>query len=364
MTKPLLTVCVITYNHVKYIEEAIDSILAQEVDFSWKLVIADDFSTDGTKEILERYKAKYPELIDLILQKSNVGPESNWLDLMSYPTSKYVLYAEGDDYLTDPKKLQKQVDFLEHHKDYSICFHPVKVIYEDSSYPDEIFPTSEFRHNKDVLELKDLLQNNFIQTNSAMYRWRFTDEKIKTAFPKSISPGDWYLHIIHAELGEIGFIDSVMSAYRRHNAGLWWDAGNNKGLFWEKQAIPHARLYEHLLDSFGDNAELRNPIELHIDEAIEGVALVSSPGRERILQEIFDKFPTFIPGYITRASKRLSKLENDINYILKVKSDEKAMYDKTVALLEADNKRFKKSLTHKVEQKVRRDLKRIRKVQK
>ena len=123
MESSLLSVRLITYNHEKYIRQAIDSILAQKVNFTWDIVIADDFSTDSTRSILIEYEKKYPNLIKLILQKENVGPARNFVDLISFKTSSYIAYIEGDDYWTDSLKLQKQVDFLEKNIDYSICFH-------------------------------------------------------------------------------------------------------------------------------------------------------------------------------------------------------------------------------------------------
>ncbi|MBA3704787.1 MAG: glycosyltransferase, partial [Bacteroidetes bacterium] len=111
----------ITYNHVNYIRQAIEGVLMQNVDFTWELIIADDCSTDGTREILLEYKRKYPDFIKLILQEKNVGPRQNWFDLINAPLSKYIAYFEGDDYWTDPLKLQKQVTFLESNSNYSFC---------------------------------------------------------------------------------------------------------------------------------------------------------------------------------------------------------------------------------------------------
>jgi len=128
--EPILSVCLITYNHVKYIEQAIEGVLMQQVDFSFELVIADDFSTDGTRELLLAYKKKYPELIKLILQKKNVGPAKNWMNLITFPQCKYIAYFEGDDYWTDPYKLQKQVDYLERYSSCVGCFSDTSVINE------------------------------------------------------------------------------------------------------------------------------------------------------------------------------------------------------------------------------------------
>ncbi|HSX29859.1 MAG TPA: glycosyltransferase [Candidatus Saccharimonadales bacterium] len=264
--KPVLTVCVITYNHARYIREALDSILAQKTNFEWQVVVADDRSTDGTRDILLEYEKKFPKRVHLILQKHNVGAEENWLDLIAYPKSKYLLYMEGDDYFVDNTKLQKQVDFLEAHPDFSLCFHPVRVVYEDGSKEDELFPTPEQRAHKKVLKLNDLLAYNFIQTDSVMYRWRFAAEDVKEAFPRNIIPGDWMLHLMHAESGKIGFIDAVMAVYRRHPGSMWWQAEQNKQEFWKKYAAPHLRLYREMLKRYGDTKSSRIIIAKKISE--------------------------------------------------------------------------------------------------
>ena len=128
MKKPLLSVCLITYNHANYIEQAIEGVLMQSVNFSWELIIADDFSTDGTREILLKYKEKYPNFIKLLLQEKNVGPGKNFSDLLNEPQSKYIAYFEGDDYWIDPLKLQKQVDFIESHPDYVLIHSDIFII--------------------------------------------------------------------------------------------------------------------------------------------------------------------------------------------------------------------------------------------
>jgi len=242
MSKPLLTVCIITYNHSKYIKQALDSILAQELTVDWKLVIADDKSTDGTREIILEYQKMHPKYIELVLQKRNVGPEQNWLDLLSRAKSKYVLYAEGDDYFTDPRKLQTQVDFLEDNLNHALCFHPVSVVYEDGSLPDERFPNFE-QHHKIEFNFNDLLGSNFMQTNSVMYRWRFEKEDILKVFPRNIAPGDWMLHILHAQKGKIGFIDKTMAVYRRHASGVMWDSHAGLDNLWSKRGIEYLGLF-------------------------------------------------------------------------------------------------------------------------
>src|SRR6187402_2860382 len=120
---PLVSVCLITYNHKEYIVQAIESVLMQKTSFGWELIVADDYSTDGTRDILLEYQKQYPELITLILQEHNVGPAKNWMTLMEKPRTKYIAYFEGDDYWTDPLKLQKQVNVLEKNDELAIAAH-------------------------------------------------------------------------------------------------------------------------------------------------------------------------------------------------------------------------------------------------
>jgi len=305
MDKPLLSVCLITYNQVQYITEAIDTILMQKTNFSWQLVIADDYSTDGTREILLEYKKQFPDLIKLILQKNNVGPEHNWLDLMAYPKTKYVIYAEGDDYFTDPKKLQLQVDFLESHQDFSLCFHPVKVIYEGESRPDEVFPNPEQRFRKKVLGLEDLLRSNFIQTNSAMYRWRFIEENIKDVFPKNVSPGDWFLHILHSQVGKVGFIDKVMSVYRKHPGGLWWNSYKDINKIWKKYGVEHLTFFVELLKFYGSNPAYKKIINQHIAEMIDNLIKANGKNGNGLLTKAFHKYPELAEYFVLRQHQRL-----------------------------------------------------------
>ncbi len=220
-----VAVICITYNHVDFISSALNSMLSQHTNFDYEIIICDDASTDGTQEIIRKYQKKHSN-IKATLRSKNVGALENFIDCLNNASSKYLIVNEGDDYFTDPHKLQKQVDFLDLNPDCSICFHPVKVIWEDGSQPESIFPEPDFIFNKKKLSIDDLLQHNFIQTNSCMYRWRFNGvERIRDVFPKNIIPGDYFLHLLHAEKGKIGFIPDIMAIYRKHSGGIWHGVG-------------------------------------------------------------------------------------------------------------------------------------------
>jgi glycosyltransferase involved in cell wall biosynthesis len=123
---PLLSIVTITYNHEPFIAKTIEGVLMQQVNFPIELIIAEDCSTDGTRAICQQYAEQYPALIRLITSESNVGAIANERRAMLAARGKYIAFCEGDDYWTDPLKLQKQVDFLESHLDYSVTFHRCK----------------------------------------------------------------------------------------------------------------------------------------------------------------------------------------------------------------------------------------------
>lgn len=138
-----LSVIFITYNHKNYVERALNSVLSQETDFPFEVVVGDDCSTDGTQDILKRIAAKYPEheathpgdrQVRLFCRKENTGgrPTLNVYETTKRCTGEYLAYLEGDDYWTDPHKLQMQMDFLEGHPDYTACTHSMKMVDENS----------------------------------------------------------------------------------------------------------------------------------------------------------------------------------------------------------------------------------------
>lgn len=123
MREPLVSIVCITYNHEPYLRKALDSFLMQKTSFAYEIVLAEDCSTDGTRRICEEYAAKYPDIIHYIYRDHNVGYNENEYEAMSAAKGKYIAYCEGDDYWTIPDKLQRQIDFLENHPEYSVCWH-------------------------------------------------------------------------------------------------------------------------------------------------------------------------------------------------------------------------------------------------
>ncbi len=226
MNKPLLSVCLITYNHVSFIRQAIEGVIMQKVDFKWELIIADDCSTDGTREVLLEYQRQYPEEVRLLLQGKNVGPAKNWFDLMAKPLGKYIAYFEGDDYWSDQYKLQKQIDFLETHPAYVGCFHNAEERYIDEDYKASyLYCSIPMAKNISFLELS---YGNLIPTCSAVYRSNLFGD-----FPEwlyKLKMGDWPLNLLNAQFGDFWYMPQVMGVHRLHSKSTWMlqDAEKNR----------------------------------------------------------------------------------------------------------------------------------------
>jgi glycosyltransferase involved in cell wall biosynthesis len=219
---PSISTCITAYNHAKYISQCLDSVLMQETGFDYEILVGEDDSSDGTREICIEYAQRYPDRIRLFLNdRKNViyingRPTGRWnvINLLMSAKGKYIALIDGDDYWTSPHKLQKQADFLDDNPDCSMCFHDVQIVSEEGNLISVESPRGKRRR----YFLKDLLKGNFIHTCSVMYRRglfkEFPDWFYKTPL------ADWPLHILNAEHGDIGYISEVMGAYRIHCAGI------------------------------------------------------------------------------------------------------------------------------------------------
>lgn len=218
METTLLSVCFICYNQSAYVRQALDSVLAQDINFSWELVIADDCSTDGTREIVLEYQLNYPELIRVLPRDKNLGPAKNFIDLINSAKGKYIAYLEGDDYWTMDTKLKQQVGFLEEYPQFSICFTDcLETFSEDLADPaNHLFmkPGSQ-----SVTTANELIFRNYIPTCTVVFR-----NKLFEKFPDwyaGLKVGDWPLHLLNAQYGAIKFLPVVSAVHRNHSSGVW-----------------------------------------------------------------------------------------------------------------------------------------------
>ncbi len=216
MNDIIVSACIITYNQEKYIEQCLQGAVEQKVNFSYEIIIGDDYSTDRTGEIIQRYSAQYPGLIKYFRREKNLGMNKNWIETIKNCSGRYIAICEGDDYWTDPNKLQKQVDFLDSHSKFSLSFHNALIVYENGN--NQTIPFCD-PDQKATSALPDIIKKNFIPTASILFR-KANVESIPGWFDK-IKMADWALHILNARHGKLGYLNEIMSVYRIHDNGIW-----------------------------------------------------------------------------------------------------------------------------------------------
>ncbi len=258
-----VSIVCLTYNHEKFIKNALNGFIGQRTNFDYEVIVHDDASEDGTQKIILEYASKYPSIIHPILQKTNQYSKGIYiLKKFIFPKIRgdYVIFCEGDDYWIDCYKLQKQVIFLDNNLDCSMVFHPVLVHWEDLRRRDKIFPSVDFIKNRNFFVFEELLEKNFIPTCSVMYRWRFHSDS-NDLMPDDIFPTDWFLHLLHAQIGKVGFLSEIMAVYCRHSAGVWTGA-EQSGEWFRVRGLPFLRFY----------IALQNQFDIDCKEKIEDLA--------------------------------------------------------------------------------------------
>jgi glycosyltransferase involved in cell wall biosynthesis len=208
----LISVCLVTYNHEPFIGQAIDSVLMQNINVPVEIVIGDDCSTDRTREICIDYQKRYPKIIKLRIPEKNLGATPNFIENIKACKGKYISILEGDDYWTDPDKLQKQVDFLESHLDYSMV-HTGKITMCNGN----IYNENSREINSGVI-IEDLLNENLISTLTVMVRSDIYKLAIKRALPYA-KKYNWRMfdYPVWLEIAlncKIGYINEVTGVYR------------------------------------------------------------------------------------------------------------------------------------------------------
>ena len=208
---PIVSVWVLTYNHVNFIRPCLDSILNQETSYTFEICIGEDDSTDGTREICQEYAEKYPDIIRLFLRdrddQKREGCEGVWqfnfIETFKVCRGEFIATCDGDDYWSDNKKIQKQIDFMLVHPELSGCFHKIgqvdqngKIISPDMGYP----PVRQESYSLDYL----LTFSNFSPMFSVIFR---NHEDVAPEWIRKAPFGDMIVHAGNLLHGDYGFID-------------------------------------------------------------------------------------------------------------------------------------------------------------
>lgn len=230
-----LSVLLITYNHARYIREALDSVLWQDLDFAFEVVVCDDASTDNTREIIAEYVGKDPRVSFRFLPEApNMGVTRNYQRAFAAVESEYVATLEGDDIWCSPEKLSQQLAFLEAHRECSVCGCNYFVYAEDlARYTERVERSEGFRYIDSRQLIADNLIGNF---STCMYR----TEALKKLPPAlfDLRAYDWAVNIVMGRYGLIGFLNTPMSIYRIHGAGTWSLLSHRQKLTSQLEVLP------------------------------------------------------------------------------------------------------------------------------
>lgn len=210
-----VSVLMLTYQHEPFLAQALDSVITQTTDFDFEVVIGDDRSFDGTRDILSAYRERHPEKVRLLLAEVNQGIRKNLRATLRACRGELVALLEGDDYWRHPLKLQRQAELLDAHPEVSLCGHQSVTVEAMTEAEKSTWP----HHARSILGAEDALRETLFHTCTMMFRRSLTAE-LPEAF-WSIFPPDRALQIVLAQAGDVAFIEEAMAAYRIHPGGAW-----------------------------------------------------------------------------------------------------------------------------------------------
>jgi glycosyltransferase involved in cell wall biosynthesis len=222
-----VSVCCITYNHAAYIKDAINGFLMQKTTFPIEVIIHDDASNDGTAEIIKNYAEKYPHLILPIFQSENQYSKNQGGIFVRFvwPSArgKYIAICEGDDYWSDPFKLQKQIDELEKHPEINICFHPAIILNEISQ--EKVGIMCKYGDSNKILSAREVIINDGKMPTPSLVIKRKAIENIPDWFYKA-PVKDYFLQILGSLDGGALYLYEAMAVYRKGVKGSWSEKMN------------------------------------------------------------------------------------------------------------------------------------------
>jgi len=224
-----VAICMITYNHSKFITQAIEGVLMQKTNFSYHLYIGEDCSTDNTRQICLEYKKKYPDLITLLLPEKNLGVIKNCEQTLQACEGKYIAFCEGDDYWTDSYKLQKQVDLMESNSEYGLCYTDVDFLYQESGdirkavFKNGVIPkTLNFEEH--------LVKKRFL----APCTWLFRREFVDIFDLEGYTDASFAMLLDVFQNSKVYFLDEVTTVYRVSDGSASRPKDEKKRYYYEK----------------------------------------------------------------------------------------------------------------------------------
>lgn len=276
MSTPLVSICCLTYNHAGYIRDALDGFLIQQTDFPIEILIHDDASIDGTEEIIREYERKYPNIIKPLYEQENQWEKGRrGSAVFNFPRAKgkYIALCEGDDYWTDPQKLQKQVEFLEEHEDCSMCFHPVRTVFINQD-KEEVITGPKLNENH-IFSSNEIIRGIFIRVVSMVIHTRVVEDL--PAWVLSAPYGDLPLQLMGASEGNVGYLGGdAMSVYHRGVPGAWSELENgdkeSRRKWYKKRFQDHLTIF----NLFNENTKFKFSKEINARKKKLTIGFISS----------------------------------------------------------------------------------------
>lgn len=227
--RPTVSVCCITYNHERFLAQAIESVLMQETDFEVELLIGEDCSTDTTRAIAQAYEQRYPGRIQVLTPNANLGIMRNLMATFAASKGEYIAFLEGDDYWTDTTKLQRQVDALRANGHCALCCHDAEIFHDVGSVLTMIFsqhvaahalpPPSEDGSYLQLTQL-DLARVGWVIPSASLVFRSSSLPRPLPAWFAGVYSGDYTLHLLSTGWGPALYLPRLMSRYRQHDQSV------------------------------------------------------------------------------------------------------------------------------------------------
>ena len=268
--EPQVSVCITTYQHAAFIKKCVNSALEQKTNFSIEIIIGEDESTDGTREICKQLADNHQENIRLFLRSredvryinGNPTGRHNFLETLKAARGKYIAFCDGDDYWIDPRKLQKQYDQMESNTDLSLSLHNAYVV-DTNGKKKSIFPNIK---TQSIIEPEKIIEKGggFCATNSVFFR-----NELLTNMPDwfvDAYVGDYSLYLLAIEYGKIGGLPDIMSCYRSGHSDSWSDLSNQA-----KFLDQYLESLKTMLFNFNKYSDHQYDYSIHIRIALEEI---------------------------------------------------------------------------------------------
>jgi glycosyltransferase involved in cell wall biosynthesis len=277
---PLVSVAMLTYNHERYIAQAIESVLSQEADFQVELIVGEDCSTDGTRRIVREYAEKYSNVIRPLLAEHNLGMQENCNRVLAACRGKYVALLEGDDYWVLPDKLSTQVRILEANPRYSMCGSTTQIVASGRSGGDRVVGMIRPRRQKESYGLEDVLLDRPMHLSTVLFRSGFVDTP---DWLSQVINRDFCKFAILAEKGPAVFLDAITSRYRMNSGGIWSGKSVSDQVRCKMEALD-------LLDAHFERKYHSVIVKARVVNALEASASLAIKGRWAEARAVYREF--------------------------------------------------------------------------